>query len=298
MKPKLSFEDLIDRLTNEKGITLGTFSKEQVEEYLKIRSYYYKISSYRKNYPKLPDGKYDNLTFNHLEATAKVDVRLREYLLHLCLDVEHATRTNLMTQLTEDEKEDGYKIIEDFQDEFPDKFDEILGRFRNNKYKQDMFEKRTQISAWVFMEIIDYGTLVQFLEFYIHSRSVTAKNLYSAQHRYIKNIRNSCAHNDVFLINLFDKKYGVPQPNPATKSFAHSMGINNGLVRYLKIIDIINLFYVHANICSNELNIRRYQEGLAIIQKFDEQKELLHHSTYLNKFFNNIFNKCVDFLNK
>ncbi|WP_250663807.1 Abi family protein, partial [Escherichia coli] len=67
-----------------------------------------------------------------------------------------------MTQLTEDEDEDGYKIIEDFQDEFPDKFHEILEHFRNNKYKQDMFEKRTQIFAWVFMEIIDYGTLVQF----------------------------------------------------------------------------------------------------------------------------------------
>lgn len=148
------------------------------------------------------------------------------------------------------------------------------------------------------MEIIDYGTLVQFLEFYIHSRSITAKNLYSSQHRYIKNIRNSCAHNDVFLINLFDKKYEKPRPNPATKSFASSMGINNGLVRYLKIIDIINLFYVHANICSNELNTRRYQEGLAILQKINEQKEFLSHSTYLNKFFNNIFIKCVDFLAK
>ncbi len=31
LKPKLSFEDLIDRLTNEKGITLGTFQKSKLK---------------------------------------------------------------------------------------------------------------------------------------------------------------------------------------------------------------------------------------------------------------------------
>ncbi|WP_282097729.1 Abi family protein [Streptococcus sp. NLN64] len=89
MKPKLSFDELIEKFTS-KGIELGTFNEEQIKDYLMTRSYYYKISSYRKNYPKLPNGKYDTLTFDHLEATARMDVRLREYLLHLCLDVEHS----------------------------------------------------------------------------------------------------------------------------------------------------------------------------------------------------------------
>ena len=46
-KPKLSFDDLCTRL-NEKNISFNHHSKEEVITYLKNRSYYYKISSYRK----------------------------------------------------------------------------------------------------------------------------------------------------------------------------------------------------------------------------------------------------------
>lgn len=102
MKPKLSFKGLIQKL-EDKNISPGSYTEDQIENYLKTRSYYYKISSYRKNFPKLPQGGYDKLTFDHLVATAKLDVRLREYLLMLCLDIEHATRTNLMRILTDDD---------------------------------------------------------------------------------------------------------------------------------------------------------------------------------------------------
>lgn len=296
MKPKLSFQDLLDKF-HSKNITNGSYTDEEIIEYLQTRSYYYKISSYRKNFPKLPQGGYDQITFNHLVSAAKLDVRLREYLLNLCLDIEHATKTNLMTLLTHDATEDGYKIIEEFQDKFPEKFNEIMEHFRYSKYKRDMFNKRTQISVWVFMEIIDYGTLVQFLEFYIETRTPINHKLYSKQHRFIKNIRNACAHNDVFLINLFDPKDIVPRPNPATKSYATAMKINNGLVRYPKIIDTINLFYIHATICSPVLNNRRYKEGQEIIKIYKKYTEL-SCSTSISKFFNSILIKSIDFLQK
>lgn len=295
MKPKLSFSDLVKKL-NDKNITNGSYTDKEIEDYLSKRSYYYKISSYRKNFPKRSDQKYENLTFNHLVSVAKLDVRIREYFLNLALDIEHGTRTNLMTILTEDKDEDGYQIIEKFQDQFPEKFNEILEHFRNNKYKKDMFSKRTQISAWVFMEIIDYGTLIQFLEFYENSVENRDK-LYPVQHRFIKNIRNTCAHNDVFLINLFDQNDIISRPNPATKSFASEIGIVNGLVRYPKIIDTINLFYVHKRICSNDLNIRRYQEGKKIIEKYQSESKYLRASTPIKKYFESILIKCIDFIN-
>lgn len=297
MKPKLSFKGLIQKL-EDKNISPGSYTEDQIENYLKTRSYYYKISSYRKNFPKLPQGGYDKLTFDHLVATAKLDVRLREYLLMLCLDIEHATRTNLMRILTDDDNEDGYTIVKEFQDKFPEKFKEVLSHFRSSKYRLDMFRKRTQISSWVLMEIIDFGTLVQFLEFYIESRTPKNEKLYAKEHRFIKNIRNSCAHNDVFLINLFLKEDMIPRPYPSTKSFSNSMGINNGLVKYPKIIDLVNLFYIHSKICSDELNNRRYKEGIEVLNKYDENSEMINHSTSLKKFFESIFKKSVDFLNK
>ncbi|MCK1240996.1 Abi family protein [Streptococcus uberis] len=294
MKPKLLFPDLVLKL-NEKNIDNGTYTPEEIIEYLSQRSYYYKISSYRKNFPKDAEGKYVSLTFNHLVAVAKLDVRLREYFLNLCLDVEHSTRTNLMTILTEDIDEDGYTIIENFQDEFPEKFNDILEHFRNNKYKKDMFTKRTQISVWVFMEIIDYGTLIQFLEFY-RKKATHRDKLYPVQHKFIKNVRNTCAHNDVFLINLFDKEDFITRPAPATKSFANDMNINNGLVRYPKVVDIINLFYVHKRICSNDLNSRRFNEGKVILEKYYNETDLFNISVSLKKFFESILVKCIDFL--
>lgn len=295
IKPKLNFEGLLEKLHDRK-ITNGSFTDDEIIDYLKTRSYYYKISSYRKNYPKSPQGGYANLTFNHLEITAKLDVRLREYLLNMCLDVEHALRTSMMTILTEDNQEDGYKIVENFQDEFPEKFSDILSHFRNNKYKQDMFNKRTQISVWVLMEIIDYGTLVQFLEFYTTHNTNHEDELYPYQQRFIKNIRNACAHNDVYLINIFDKTTNIPRPQPAIKSFATYMSINNGLVRYQKIIDLIALFFIHKRLCSQQLNQRRYDQGLEIFNYYQQHSNLLNHSTNINKFLNSILKKSIDFL--
>ncbi len=116
-KPKSSFDDLHNKLI-DKNITLDNYSKEQVIDYLKDRSYYYKISSYRKNFPKDSKGKYINLNFVDLTNCASLDVRLRELLLLMCLDVEHSLKTKFMAILTEDEREDGYSIIEEFEDNF------------------------------------------------------------------------------------------------------------------------------------------------------------------------------------
>lgn len=60
----------------------------------------------------------------------------------LCLDIEHATRTNLMRILTDDDNEDGYTIVKEFQDKFPKKFNEVLSHFRSSKYRLDMFRKK------------------------------------------------------------------------------------------------------------------------------------------------------------
>lgn len=43
MKPKLSFKDLIQKL-EDKNISPGSYTEDQIENYLKTRSYYYKIS--------------------------------------------------------------------------------------------------------------------------------------------------------------------------------------------------------------------------------------------------------------
>lgn len=41
---------------------------------------------------------------------------------------------------------------------------------------------------------------------------------YHEQYKFIKNIRNTCTDNNVFLINIFDKTSHIPRPNASTKS--------------------------------------------------------------------------------
>lgn len=294
-KPKLGFENLYVKLI-EKGVTFPNHTKNDVIEYLKSTSYYYKISSYRKNFRKNTKGYYENLTFDALLTTASIDVYTRELLLDMCLDIEHSVKTFLMTSITENESENGYNLINIFKKKYPDKYSDIVNRFRKSSYKRDMFEKRTNISIWVFMEIIDFGTLNLICQLYFETYPDINDFVYSKQLMYIKNIRNTCAHNNVFLINLFDKKDHISRPEAKIKSYASNMKINLGLVHYPKINDIINLFYIHKHLCSKKLNERRNREATLILYKYTSNEQLFSSSTHLQKFFNSIFNKSVDFL--
>lgn len=295
-KPKLNFENLYKRL-DDKGIAFPNHTSEQVQEILRTRSYYYKLASYRKNFPKNSDGKYQNLTFDALLKTASIDVYLRELLLDMCLDIEHTGKTHLMTLITDNEQEDGYSLVSDFEQTFPDKYKEIISHFQKSSYKKDMFNKRTEISIWVFLEIIDFGAFIMLAELYF-KKYPEQPSIYQKQYKFVKNIRNTCAHNNVFLINLFDKNDHIPRPDGVTKSYASTMKLNLGLVHYPKIVDITNLFYLHKQLCSKELNRRRHNEAEIILDKFEASEELYNTSTPLPKFFNSIFQKCVDFLIK
>ena len=295
-KTKSDFEKLYKKFS-DKNITTNNHSKDQLIDYLKNRSYYYKITSYRKNFPNNSKGKYDNLDFLDLTICASLDVRLRELLLLMCLDVEHSLKTKFMTLLTEDDKEDGYSIIEEFKNEYPEKFSNIIEQFRLNKYKKDMFQKRTDLSIWVFLEIVSYGDFTTIADLYIKKSELKTDPLYTTQHKLIKNIRNSCAHNNVFLINLFDRADHIRQPDPKTKSYANTMKINLASVHYPKIIDIINLFYLHKKLCSDELNQRRLIEADLIVEKYSQNVSTFNKSeSKIKKFFETIFIKCIDFL--
>ena len=208
-KPKLNFDELADRLIY-KGINFPKDKKDEVIEYLKTQSYYYKIASYRKNFPKNSDGKYQNLNFDTLVKIESLDTYLREVLFDMCLDIEHVAKTNLMTMITNNNSEDGYSLIEEFSRINPDKYAEILNRFKKSIYQKDMYSKRNEISIWVFMEIIDFGTLISICDIYF-TKYPTDFSAYHEQYKFIKNIRNTCAHNNVFLINIFDKTSHIPR---------------------------------------------------------------------------------------
>ena len=116
-KPKLTIDEQISHM-EATGITFNHISKEDAKKYLENNNNYFKLTAYRKNFSKHPDGenkgKYIDLDFAQLKDLAIIDMRLRYVLLHLCLDVEHFSKVRLMKTL-EKSNDDGYSIIDSYK---------------------------------------------------------------------------------------------------------------------------------------------------------------------------------------
>ena len=91
-KPMLDVEGQVQHL-KDKGITFQLVNDEEAKEYLRNNNYYFKLTSYRKNYDKYIDedneGKYISLDFGYLRDLAIIDMDLRYMLAQLSFDIEH-----------------------------------------------------------------------------------------------------------------------------------------------------------------------------------------------------------------
>ncbi|MFL2060616.1 Abi family protein [Marinilactibacillus psychrotolerans] len=294
-KPKLTFDELV-RLLTEKGITFNYHSAEEAKKILAERNYYYRLASYRKNFKKnLSTNKYLNCDFKHLVDLSSIDVYLREYLYALCLDIEHAAKTKLMKLLTLNKNEDGYSIVKEFEQEYPKSFSSLMFRFSGSHYHSDMFTKRKEISIWVLLENADFGQLTMMIELY--SLKVNNKDiaLFDRHLKFVKNIRNTTAHNNIFIINFFHKSNRM-HPSTSSVSIAREMKIDKRTMNSKKLHDMIILFYLHKKYCSPELNSRRHQEGNRVLDRICREKELYSKNEPLKIFFK-LVNFLVDSLN-
>ena len=102
-KRLLAYPKLLEKMSDI-GISFNTWDKKQAIEFLQEKNYYYKVSSYRKLFPKV-DGKY-NIEFATLADIAVIDMRLRYLLLGICLDIEHSIKTTIMDLATKNHKID------------------------------------------------------------------------------------------------------------------------------------------------------------------------------------------------
>lgn len=80
LKPKLTSEEQINHL-KEKGVKFSLCTEEEAQNYLDYNNNYFKVSSFRKNYSKIPygnnTGMYKNLEFEYLKDLAIIDMTLR-----------------------------------------------------------------------------------------------------------------------------------------------------------------------------------------------------------------------------
>lgn len=83
-------------------------SETEAAEYLSKRNNYMRTASYRKNYAKHETGtqvgKYINLDFAYLAELSNIDFYLREHLLKMCIDIEHALKVALLTEIEQNRR--------------------------------------------------------------------------------------------------------------------------------------------------------------------------------------------------
>lgn len=222
-KPKKTSTEIINMLENEKGITFNFMSTSDAANYLSNRNNYLRTASYRKNYDKhvsgADEGKYIHLDFAYLTELSTIDMYLRSILLKMCIDVEHAIKVSILHHIECNDKEDGYTIVEEFLDQYLDitnkiaeKADSIFTDDLISKYFKLCYELimnkntlrthvlATDCPAWVLVEIIGFGDLVKFYNFY--GRKYRIKPLKNEIINPIRSLRNACAHNNCILNSL------------------------------------------------------------------------------------------------
>lgn len=200
-KLKLSAEQQIAHLRS-KGIRFNLISEADALKYLQGNNNYFKLRAYRKVFNKRPDGTYFSLDFGHLKDLSIIDMRLRNCILLMCLDIEHFAKVYLMKSFDQS-VEDGYKIVRDFTAENPTAVNSAFESARKSPYCRDLYSKYiSDMPIWVFIELIGFGLFIRFFQFYAQRSGDTDMINFCYHLMTIRQVRNAAAHNNCILNDL------------------------------------------------------------------------------------------------
>lgn len=200
-KPKLSVEEIINDIKS-KNITFKYISEEEARNYLLYNTYYFKLKSYAKNYVKNPvRNKYSGLDFSYLQDLARLDMYFRELVFKMTVDIEHFIKVQLLAASQQNEADDGYKVVLDFLEENKDIKDNLKEHSNNSGYSAQLIRNNIEdLPIWVFVEVISFGELTRFYDFYIKRFPIgnnVSQYLWS-----VRIMRNAAAHNSCILNRL------------------------------------------------------------------------------------------------
>ncbi|MBF7122493.1 Abi family protein [Pediococcus pentosaceus] len=295
MKEKYTYPNMIKHM-RKKGITFESTDERSAINTLSSKNYYFKLTSYRKNFEKNQFGKYKNLDFGYLTDLASIDAQLRYYLLQLSLNIEHGIKTILIDLITKDPKEDGYSIIKDFRSYNQFGYDQTMIYLKKNSYLKDLYIKhKAHPSVWMFLEVAPFGTLSTFVDFYF--KRTNNKRIETAHKflKYAKNIRNACAHNNSILVNLFSDKERLRFANTSVVSLGIPMGLTHKLMRDRKVNDLVCLFYLHKTFSTSVESYEHFKrEGNRLLNRALRHKNYYEGNANLSTFYN-ILNALINY---
>lgn len=259
----LSFQEQIDYLRS-KGVRFEIISEDEARHYLAYHNNYFKLTAYRKNYAKHPDGankdNYIDLDFAYLVDMAVIDMRLRYKIVHMALDIEHHTKLQLLREVDKN-GEDGYQIVQDYIDSLSDKqksvFEGEINRNKGNIYCGDIISKYDgAYPIWALIEVIPFGRLVSLYGFC--ADRFDDKGMKNAFYRLLtcKEIRNASAHSNCILNDLKANTSTHKTNDEVTRALMQIDGMNTNFrknrMSNARIQQIVTLFYMHRTMISSE----------------------------------------------
>ena len=283
MKTILSVQEQI-RHMKEKGITFQHVTEAEAADFLANNTYYMKLAAYRANYMKYEmgarAGQYRDLDFGYLKELSTLDMHLRYFVLQMCLDIEHAIKVQLIRQITQDENEDGYEAVKDFLKEDENFYIlKSISRQKSGEYCKNLIEKYyPYFPAWVFVEVVSFGTLFRFYKNYNrkHGHPMMNNKLINI----VRDLRNASAHSNCLMNHISEKLEESKQPHSEVISFIKGMSnisqsARRKNLRYKFSYNIVTLLYVYDAFVPEVAKKNRY----AKLQDFKE-KRMLRNKDY------------------
>lgn len=323
-KTMLSVEDLIFHMQN-KGISFSIMSQEDAKTYLHKNNNYFKLTSYRKNYPKFTTGvhvgKYENLEFAYLVELARIDVQLRQVILGLCLDIEHFLKVELIRVIEQNPDEDGYSIVLDYlfdkgNGTIADRSKNAAYRSRsisnklehnkNNPYCGGLISKyHEEMPIWALVEIISFGDLLRFIEYVSNKLDWPLPVEIKSLDR-VRQIRNAAAHNNCIINDLSS----VFEPSGKAKcnepifitQFVRNSGVNKPSMQKKlsnrRFSQIVHLLHVYDIVVTSENSRQsRLTELKSLVNNRMIENGNFFKTNQLIKSTYDVFNKLVNSLN-
>ena len=263
VKIPMTVEGQIEHL-KKKGVLFNIMNEESAKEYLTQHNNYFKLTAYRKNYDKHPDGenkgKYINLEFAYLVDLAVIDMRLRYRIVHMALDIEHHTKLQLL-RMMDKFNEDGYQIVQDYMDSLSEvqrkNCDSEINRNKGNIYCGDIVDKYDgAYPIWAFIEIIPFGRLVAFYGFC--ADRFADKEMKNNFYRLLtcKEIRNASAHSNCILNDLKARTAAHKTNTAVTNELMMINDMNSNFRRNrmsnARIQQLVTLFYMHSTMVESD----------------------------------------------
>lgn len=258
-KPILDLDGQVKHL-KDKGVRFDIMDEDAAKEYLLEHNNYFKLTAYRKNYPKHPDGKnkdrYINLDFAYLVDLAIIDMKFRYRIVHMALDIEHHTKLQLLRK-AEENCEDGYQIVQDYIDSLNEKqkkiFDSEINRNKGNIYCGNIIDKYDgAYPVWAFIEVIPFGRLVAFYGFCADRFS--DKKMKNNFYRLLtcKEIRNASAHSNCILNDLRARTAAHDTNADVTKALMEIEGMSKNFrknrMSNARIQQVVTLLFMHKTV--------------------------------------------------